>query len=101
MLHLPRRQSAAGGASAADASDLSPMKLRATLTPRQRLKASQAHVYKASQSPTALRCGDLVDVEWEATWFPGVITDIPAAGTLAESGGSAAAFAQRFAYAAT
>ena len=52
-------------------------------SPRERLTAAQAQVYAAAQSPTALRCGDLVDVEWEASWFPGVVTDLPCAETLA------------------
>ena len=24
-----------------------------------------------------LRCGDLVEVEWESDWYPGVVSDIP------------------------
>ena len=42
-------------------------------------------VYAAAQSAHQLRCGDHVDVEWEASWFPGVVTDLPADGELAVS----------------
>ena len=52
-------------------------------TPKERLTAASTQVYTAAQSPTALRCGDLVDVEWEGSWFPGMVTDIPGAETLA------------------
>ena len=52
------------------------------MPPRQRLRSAQACVYAAAQNQTGLRCGDLVDVEWESSWYGGVVTDIPAADTL-------------------
>jgi ankyrin repeat protein len=30
-----------------------------------------------------LRCGDLVDVEWESEWYPGVVTDVPTSDEVA------------------
>ena len=30
-----------------------------------------------------LRCGDLVDVEWEGEYYPGVVTDVPKTDELA------------------
>ena len=30
-----------------------------------------------------LRCGDLVEVEWESDWYPGVVSDIPTSQELA------------------
>lgn len=53
------------------------------LTPRQRLRKAQECVYASAQSQVGLRCGDLVDVEWESQWYPGVITDIPQKDELA------------------
>ena len=45
----------------------------------------QTCVYTAAQSVSDLRCGDLVDVEWETCWYPGVVTDVPEPGHLAVS----------------
>ena len=44
--------------------------------------AKQTCVYAAAQSATELRCGDLVDVEWESCWYPGMVTDITHTGSL-------------------
>ena len=71
--------------AASSSADLASPGNRAHLTPRVRLKSAQTHVYAAASAQTGLRCGDLVDVEWEATWYPGVVTDIPAPDTLAVS----------------
>ena len=37
----------------------------------------QQWVYAAAASMGDLRCGDLVEVEWESDWYPGVVSDIP------------------------
>ena len=47
--------------------------------------SQQEHVYAAAQSISGLRCGDLVDVEWETCWYPGVVTDVPEHDLLAVS----------------
>ena len=44
---------------------------------------AQQCVYNAAASMSDLRCGDLVDVEWESEWYPGMVTDIPSADELA------------------
>lgn len=48
-------------------------------------RKAQQCVYAAAASMSDLRCGDLVDVEWESEWFPGVVTDVPASEELAVS----------------
>ena len=52
------------------------------LPPRQKLRSAQHWVYQQAQQQNGLRCGDLVDVEWDATWYPGTVTDFPDKGTM-------------------
>ena len=48
-------------------------------------KTPQQCVYAAAASMSELRCGDLVDVEWEQEWYPGMVTDVPTPDELAVS----------------
>ena len=62
---------------------MSPSKRAADDTPVYRLRTAQRAVYAAAQNPHGLRCGDLVDVEWEGEYYPGVVTDVPKTDELA------------------
>ena len=43
----------------------------------------QKCVYAAAASMGDLRCGDLVEVEWESQWYPGVVSDVPSTQEIA------------------